>query len=251
MQKAELYKLDIDKIEVDIYWELLFNGRQSAYTLSKKLQLPRSTVYDKITRLTGLGYLNWSTENGNKRYVEASTPESVANIYKDKLAEIQDKQTLLNNLSNFYKESPQQGLQLDIKYYQGIKGIEQIVWNTLSCKSKIMYGFSDFNRNTVLSKRFIADHQREAEIRGPIDNIIINQSRVDEVRELIKEYPLKARVIPSEKFSIQGDTYIYDDMYAVTLFRGDNIYGFEIKNEEYAKLQLSLFMLLWEMGEEV
>jgi hypothetical protein len=109
-----------------------------------------------------------------------------------------------------------------------------------------MYGYSAWDRNQFLSQKFMALHQREAILRGPRDHVIVNDERLGEILPYLADYPLEVRSIPKEQLYISGDFYIYDDIYAMSLFEGERIVGIEIQNAEFVKVQKSIFENLWK-----
>lgn len=251
MQKNDLLKLNLEDFEVDIYWALLIEGKQSVYKLAKDLQIPRSTMYGYVSTLIAKGYLVWSNTKKSVKCVEAVRPENVKRVFELEKRKIDEYENVLTDLNTFVLDLNKQPLQLNIRYYEGVEGLEQIVWNTLSCKSGNMYGFCDWDRNHYLPNSFIELHKKEVWIRGPKDHIIAKKERIHDVADLKKDYPIEVRGLSTHKFYINGDTYIYDNIFAATMIKDGKINGFEIENEEFAKLQLSTFMLLWDIAEEI
>jgi len=251
MNKEDLKKLDLEKHEIDIYWKLLNEGKMSVYKLAKELNVPRSTMYGYTATLVSRGYLTWSSVKKGKKSIEAVNPQNISRIYELEKKKIEGYQDTLQDLLQYTKIKKNNSLAMDIRYYEGVSGLEQIVWNTLSCKSGNMYGISDWDRNYYLPKDFVDLHQKEVWIRGPKDHIITKEGRVHDIKKHVENYPLEIRTLPTEKLFFNGDTYIYDNIFAATIFRDGNIFGFEIENEEFAKIQLSSFMLLWELADLV
>ena len=121
----------------------------------------------------------------------------------------------------------------------------------MDAKKTDMYGYSAWDRNNLLSKNFIELHQKEALVRGPVDHVIINENRLEEIKKYLKTYPLEVRYIPRKKLYISGDTYIYNNIFAVTFFNENKIIGIEIENEELVKVQKSIFMNLWNSAKRI
>ena len=93
-----------------------------------------------------------------------------------------------------------------MKYYSGVEGLEQIVWNTLSSKDKNMYGYSSWDRNNFLSQKYIDVHQKEALLRGPKDHVIVNDERIlkedfSVILNYMKIYPLEMRYLRESSYS--------------------------------------------------
>lgn len=251
MEKESLLQLNLSELEVDIYWSLLLNGRQSVYKLAKDLKIPRSSMYGYVDGLVSKGFLNWSIYKKGARQIEAVQPEKVKLVFELEKQKLSHYEDVLGDLGSFIKNLKEKPIKMDIRYYEGVSGLEQIIWNTLSCKSGNMYGLSDWDRNYYLSNSFIELHMREAWKRGPKDHIITRKERVTNVQKHLEKYPLEIKVLSSDKFFVNGDTYIYDDIFAATIVKDGQIFGFEIQNELFAKLQLSTFMLLWDMAKVV
>lgn len=249
--KKDLTNLNLTKREIDIYWHLLHHGKMTVYKLAKDLNIPRSTVYGIVNSLISSGYLNSTATSKNKSFYDAIKPDQLILQIEKENEELQEQKNILSNLAIQIQNLGQSPLEMNIKYYEGESGLEQIIWNTLNCKSGNMYGISDWDRNHYLSNKFIDLHMREAHIRGPIDHLITKEGRVKDVIPHLKNYPLVVKTLPAEKLAINGDTYIYDNVFASTIVIDEQIYGFEIYNEAVAKLQLSIFMMLWQVADEL
>lgn len=248
--KKKLYNLNLSEREVEVYWKLLHEGAQSVYKLSKELSIPRSTMYGVVNRMVQKGFAVWIEARRGKRKVKPTDPEILMKKIKEKEQKLKKGKEVVNSIKTYMEVLSSEPFTTNVKYYEGEKGLQQIIWNTLKCKSGKMYGYSSWERHRYLSKKFIELHQKEALKRGPKDHAIINDKKVTKksikaMFEYMKTYPLEIRHISSDDLNIYGDTYIYDNIFAVTVFKNGRIFGLEIENEDIVKVQKSLFDNMW------
>ena len=254
--KNDLKILDLAEKEIDVYWLLLHEGTQSVYQLSKRLSIPRSTLYGIVNIMVQKGFLVWVPKGKGKRNVEAVQPATLRKNFHKKKQNILQAQKVISSLKSYIGLVKQEPFTTNVKYYSGVEGLEQIVWNTLSSRDKNMYGYSSWDRNKFLSKKYIDIHQKEALLRGPKDHVIVNEKRIlkedfSVILNYMEIYPLEMRYLPSKDLYISGDTYIYDNVFAIAFYKNENIFGVEIENEEFVKVQKSIFDNLWKQAKDI
>jgi len=91
----EIFKLlseyGLKNNEIRIFIHLIEKGRLTAYRLAKDLGVHRSTMYDILERLIDRGFINKISDRRTLYYG--------ANEIKDIIAQIRDKENILNSLS--------------------------------------------------------------------------------------------------------------------------------------------------------
>lgn len=243
--------LGLSEIDIRIYLHVLKSGTQSVYRIAKELQISRSTMYGLVTQLVHKGLLAWVYQNNKSKYVSAVEPKDLKHIVDEKRHEANEINDSLHLVQQYIDTTRNTSFFTDVRYFTGAKGLEQIVWNTLESKENAICGYSAFNRNDYLSKQFIAVHRREAQRRQGVNHCIVNEQRFSTGRHYLKEYPLEVRFIPASVVAIKGDIYLYDNVYAMSFFSGNSIFGFEIVNQEFVDVQKSLFNNLWNQAKSL
>src|SRR3990167_9090960 len=150
--KEKLEKLGLTKLETDIFWYLLHNNQQSVYKLSKELSVPRSNMYGIINGLVKRGFVNWQVGKKDKRYVEAVKPEHLGKELQKQKDSIKEAEYTVRALAKYLSFINKEPFKTQVRYYEGREGLEQLVWNTLSCKDGNMYGYSAWDRNKLLTQ---------------------------------------------------------------------------------------------------
>lgn len=251
ISKELLNNIGLEKGEIEPYWYLLNCGKEiSVYTLAKELKISRSTMYGIANSLVRKGFVVWISKEKENRYLKVSSGVGLDRLILTEKRKVESYTSSISEISKYIASATQNPFETHVKYYSGVEGLEQIIWNTLSAKGD-MYGYSSWDRNTLLSKTFIEQHQQEAKNRGPIDHVIVNESRVENVKQYLLQYPLKVRFLPKSKLDIKGDTYIYDNTFALTFYNDVQIFGLEIENKDFVSVQVDLFKSMWEIAEEI
>src|SRR3989344_7822284 len=79
-----LQKFGLSEKEARVYIANLELGNSLAGEIAIKANLPRTLVYDILERLIDLGLASYAIKN-NKKYFQASNPEELSRILKEKL----------------------------------------------------------------------------------------------------------------------------------------------------------------------
>src|SRR3989338_11529589 len=80
---ASLQRFGLSEKEAKTYLACLELGETGAGDISIKSNLPRTLVYDILERLIDIGLASYAIKN-NKKYFQASNPEKLSRILKEK-----------------------------------------------------------------------------------------------------------------------------------------------------------------------
>lgn len=118
-----------------------------------------------------------------------------------------------------------------------------------------MVGYSIYGRKEIIGRQFLEKYTAEFNRRKLLDKVIINKKIITRVRKALKgihqQTKENVRIIPDKDFYISGDTYIYNNIYAVNFWNKGEIVGVEIENPEIAKVQKSIFYSLWRRAKSL
>lgn len=251
IHKNTFSKLGLNQNEGRIYIHLLQNGNQSVYKIAKDLQISRSTTYGLVNQMVKAGFLTWIASDKSSKHIDAISPEDLAHLARQKRQEADEIEKSLQLTQDFINSTKNTNFSTDVRYFPGQKGLEQLIWNTLKAKKKEMYGYSAFDRNEHLPDKFIMAHLQEARIRGPRDHVIVNEERKDSIIKYLSDYPLEVRFLPWSELAIAGDIYMYDNIFAISFYKSNTLFGLEIENQEFVDIQMSMFENLWKRAEVV
>jgi sugar-specific transcriptional regulator TrmB len=252
----KLTPFGVSQEEARIY--LFLNGKepQTALVISRSLDIPRTSVYDLVSRLTELGFVRKVVRYKSQSYEAApvSFLQTFIDKEKERVTGLTENATLLTSaLTHPLIDLP----NTKIRYYHGASGLRQIIWNSLSAHKETV-GYTLYHRRDIVgvafSKRFALEFTRLS-LR---DRVIINPKA--EVYSYIKSYVKPEshqdtkndiRVLPEKTIYISGDTIIYDDIFAVSYWKQGEVVGVEIENAEFVKTQKSIFETLWAIAKPI
>lgn len=250
----KLSTFNLSEIEGRIYLHLSESQPQPVLTLSRLLNIPRTTVYDAITKLLEKGLVERVINHKSTTY-KASSLENFQKIInqtdelsKEMTSALKDLQSNLRKK----KDSPQ---STQVRYYQGPEGLRQMIWNCLKAKDEIV-GYSIFGRVEVVGASFYQRFVDEFARRNLTDRVIANPTPrtlayighdVTPGRHQLKGQNI--RTIVAEDLYIAGDIMIYNNIYAVSYWQGGEVVGVELENADLVKHERSIFELLWRSAK--
>jgi len=242
-----LLNLGFSEKEIQIYQLLLTRDTASITNISKSTNIPRTTIYRICEDLINKNLLEWVIDQNGKK-ARCSNINSLRQIIFNKKDELENISKVVNNLISVIKYNPKKVPQTQVRYYKGKEGTKQIVWNTLEAEKETL-GYSVYGRKEIIGEKFNNKFAIEFKKRNLIDRVITNQKFIPRIKKALagihQQIYDHVRIIPEKDFYVSGDTYIYNNIYAVSFWNKDEIVGVEIENPEIAKVQKSIFNYLW------
>ncbi|MCA9378916.1 helix-turn-helix domain-containing protein [Candidatus Dojkabacteria bacterium] len=251
---TNLQKIGLDPEESTVYLELTNHQAISILELSKHCGIPRSTVYRVCENLVNRRYAEWVVPKRGAK-VKAIFPKQLSFLVKDRQEEAKEVHHALHDLSRMINGPLQNVSATQVRYYEGIAGLKQTIWNSLQAKGEII-GYSTYGRREIVTDKWYAKYVREFRLRKLRDRVITNEQAVGYLRKFMDplnhQQEIKdVRLLPQSKFYISGDVSIYNNVYSVSYWKQGEIVGVEIENPEMVKTQKSIFELLWEQAESL
>lgn len=136
-----LTELGLSEKEARVYLALLELGSGSVADIANRAGIKRTSVYNFIDRLIGLGVVIQSTNNP-KTY-QAVGPERLATIQEERLAAIKERLPELSALTNLSDTKPR------IQYFEGTTQMQQIEREVLNSKKELL---AIWNRKRVVEQ---------------------------------------------------------------------------------------------------
>lgn len=242
--------LRFSKIEVRVYISLLKNGEMTVLQLSRETGIERTKLYRLLDSMMSRGVVVERLDYNKKFLLPCSTSvleELAAN-------EIENSSYLAKTLPSFLegvKDLANISQPTTVKFYRGVEGIKQVLWNELSAKDNLCtYSFRVLQE--VVSEKFFLKWSREVEIRG----LTVKDLRSSEFLMSAKSFPALPfkgdliRYVSPEVLEIPIEMDIYNDTVSIFNWHKGDVYAVEIKDEKLAKMQKQIFNILWEMGKE-
>lgn len=248
-----LRKLGLSENQAHIYLTLVQEGELRIQEIADLTKIPRSSVYENLKELFRIGLIEKLIDQKFAR-IKAYPIGNLKHRFNEKLHKYE---VLLNDLDRIEKEiiaiqdnaSPS---QTTVRYYKGVSGARQLFWNSLKTKS-VIYVYSFYGRSKFLGRKFYRDFVRESQEADIKERVLINPTqralsliKEDADSQLGRTKIKDIHYLPYTDVSIEGETFIYDDIYAQINLIADEITGFEIESRTFTKMQRSIFKMLWD-----
>ncbi len=237
MNEKLLESAGLTKLEIKVYLAILDLGSALVGVISRKSGAHRRSVYDVLDRLIEKGLVSYILTN-NRRYYQATNPERLTELIKEKqnnIAEILPELMLKFNLAKEKQET---------NFFRGKEGLKTIFYDQLNeGKTICIIGGSEQAAEVI---RYFFEKYDKERIRKKI-KVKILFSR--EAKSKIKRIPLsEIRFLP-EGFGGLASTNIYGNKVAIIVWSRTNPLGILIKQKEVAESYLKYFELLWKIGK--
>jgi sugar-specific transcriptional regulator TrmB len=249
----ELTRFGLNKVEAQIYLHLVGKQPKSMLEIAQELGLPRTSVYDNALKLAEKGLIEKIVKFKSQK-LQAYPLSILQGLIDKEQSRIQTLQTTLAELETRIAQVATVPFSTEVRYYQGVKGFQQMMWNSLKAKGETI-GYSQFGRVDVVGKKFTQKHYDEIIRRGTKDRVITNPApemlkylTVDPFSEERHAFQ-QTRIMPVDKLYISGDTTIYNNIFAVAYWQQGEVVGVEIENPELVKTQQSIFEQMWQLAE--
>lgn len=256
--KSELVKLGLSENQALIYLLLIHHGELRIQEIANLAGIPRSSVYENLKALSEFGLIEKIVDDNFVR-IKAYPVGSIRHSLNEKLLDIQTLMSNLDNLDKAIELLPKTNFPKTtvVRYYKGVSGARQLLWNTLKTKDTI-YVYSAWGRGRYVGMKFYKSFVRESRERGFKEKVLVNPT--DRVLDSITKYagsstgrtlPEYIRAISEEDVLMKGETLIYDNIYAQLYLREEEINGFEIESQNFTGMQKSIFETLWNMAKPI
>ncbi len=158
--KQHLEQIGLEEREARIYLTLANTGVTSVTRLSKRLGIPRTTIYRVCESLNRKKFVEWVIQRQGKK-VKAVVPQKLDIVIKQKKEELRSVENALEKLKQLNLGPKNKCKQTEVRYYHGLEGGRQLIWNTLKAHHNI-YGYTCFDRIEVFGLTFDQEYNLEA-----------------------------------------------------------------------------------------
>ena len=216
-----------------MYTALIEHGPSLAGFISRRTGLHRRSVYDVTEMLIKKGLVGYILKN-NRRYFEASPPQKIIDILKEKEALLQP--VVLHLAEKFNMNVEKQ----ETNFYKGKEGLKTVFEDQLHYKEVLILGAS-ISAYDILQFYFIwYDKKRK---KKKIKARILTSDRN------MKHIALSdIRYLP-EKYISPVAINIYGDKTAIILWSREPL-AIVIKNKEITRGYKNYFEVLWKVGKK-
>lgn len=235
-----------------VYLELLYSGPQSALFLSKKLSLPRASIYDAIHILEKKSLVVSQEENGKSTF-SISDPKNISQMLDSSAEDILKAQREFKKLLPTILESPRVS-EPKIRMFSGREGCQQTLRDILWYENTLTYTLWSMDKILkVITPEFLKWHNERRVSR----NISLHSIRTAEDRPSADKYEfngagkahLRELRFLSEGIDLSMSYWIYGDNVAF-VSSGAELYGFIVHSKEFSEMMLIHFKLLWQQAKK-
>jgi len=252
MEKEALHSLKaagLSEKESLIYLDLQQNGESQTGKICERTKIPSSHIYSLLQTLLEKGLISYKLIN-NVKVFRASPPESLKNLFEEKESQIkEEKNKLLDIISNLNKSPLQTARLNDFRYFQGIRGIKSLYTEIINAwkPGEEYYIASAPLESFRKLEGFFVEIVHKKRIKDKVKlKMLINQNS-DKYAPIRKNMPLtEVRYLDLNTKTEYGvlNEYFFMITYA------EEPYGLLIKDHNFAQTYKLFFELLWQQAKK-
>lgn len=235
-----------------VYQALVLRGAMSLSELSRESGVERTRLYRQVPDWVAQGLLQELLAYKSRRYA-AVEPAMLASKLGEQKKRIEELELQLPEIEKLANETMSKQ-KTKVKYYRGIEGIKQILWNESKARSEVV-GYTYRNLIEVVGKEFFEEYARELEK----NKVKMRDLRADAFMESTKSESFVRRHIehsgwrylPDSTMRLTHNLDVHDDVVAMYYWDDNDVWGVEIQNARMAEMQRSIFETLWGIAKEV
>lgn len=235
-----------------VYQALVLNGSMSLSELSRESGVERTRLYRQVPEWVADGLIQELLAYKSRRFA-AVEPTMLASKLAEQKKLIAELELQIPDIEQIASEA--MGRQkTQVKYYRGVEGIKQILWNESKAKSEIV-AYTYRNLIEVVGKEFFEEYARELEK----NKVKMRDLRADAFMEsakreiFVRRHIEKSswRYLPDSSMNLTHNLDVYDDVIAMYYWDDNEVWGVEIQNARMAAMQRSIFETLWGIAKKV
>jgi len=236
MMIEQLNEAGLTGNESRLYLTLLELGPSNAGAISRKSGLHRRVVYDTIDMLSKKGLVGYIKRN-NVKLFQASSPERISEIIKEKEGQVSEIMPQLLDLYSKTKEKE------ETNFYKGKNGLKTVFEDQISEGKEIAILGASPLAYEVLQFYFKWFDKRRIESKIKVRAIFNKTEKkvsipYSQIRYLPKEY--------SSPLALN----IYSDKVAIILWSKENPLAIVIRNQEISEGYKKYFELMWKIAKK-
>ncbi len=232
--------------EITAYLFLLQHGPQTVLSLSRGLKTGRTKLYPLLEKLADNQLITVHERHYGTSY-EAHDPEVIDFLVNEREQQVRNLReqlpSALHQLQELRQESPTTSKIIE---YRGVDGLKQMNWNLTKAEKEFrVLELSGLDKH--LGKHFADKMRSRFNEKGLTSYDLTN--RKNRSREPGAESDQAfTRYIDPKLFTIEFETYIYNNVVTLLSYDSNDVFGVEIHNDKLARQQKQLFDLLWSQA---
>lgn len=244
--EEQLTRLGFDEKEARFYLAALELGQAPVRVVAEKAGISRTNAYDVLARLRQKGAVSQVERGATRRRRFDVAAEEPGRLLRSLDEQRHVLESILPELRSIYNRS---SVKPRVRFYEGLEGIRTVLYDTLTCRSKLLLGILSMRDLLDVPGRREMEEYIRARIRAGVFLRVL-RSREKDVGNIWPTSPAELRELrytpPGLVFTMT--TWIYDEKVAIISSRREN-FGMTIESEEFAAMQANLFSVLWAASE--
>lgn len=247
-------RLNLTEDQAQVYTYLHVLGPSSVLALSKALSTGRTRLYPILDALAALHLVIVHDRHYGTTY-EAASPQSLEFLVHEKETTVENLREELFDAQNALRQlSAQSTRGSRVVEYRGVDGLKQINFNaTKAVKEFCIYEVAHLDEHQNMPASFVNRLRQTWFDKNITSRDLTNNPdwQRHSIGQPKYEKLQRASYIDPKIFTIELETYVYNNCIAYLHYEEDEIFGVEIYNENLARQQKQLFEILWSMGTEI
>lgn len=249
---SQLKQYGLDENEAEIYLYLLKNGERTALSLSKELHRGRTQVY-RLLDVLYEKHLVYQRLESRGLIFGAYSSSRLELLLAEKESDIQ---ALRSQSEALFKHidalSPTFTRNTQIRYHTGVKGLEQVTWNSTKAKNTLRIYEKEQDMSAFIEAH-TAERIREEFVKNSVHiKQLTNKKHIQnhtQVTDLIQLW--EPRFLSPKKLKIEYEVLVYNNVYTMYHFVGNDVFCVELYDDKLASMQTQLFDLIWANAKKM
>lgn len=246
MNEKILLKLGLTNVQAEIFSCLLQNGKMKASDISKIIKRPRGVVYRGLEELIDFALVLKKESKLGVTLFMAEHPSNLEKVLENKEKELEKtKKEFNNSLPDFISAYNLVSNKPGIKFYEGEKGIEKSLNDTLKSKT-IIYTFADIEAVEKNVKEINDAYSKRREKTNILKKIIIADTTFN--RKFLKNFSSEKtefKFLPKNFYNFSSGMQIYDNKVSYQVISTENKMAIIIEDKNIYQMNKLLFEYLW------
>lgn len=242
--KEALNSIGLSEREVKVYLACLKLGSATVNQISKEAGTFRTYTYDILKSLMEEGLVS-SVMKGRAQYFEASDPERIIEILKEREDQIKEVLPQLKQLKQTITKKP------TVEFFEGLAGLKLIHDTILREKPNEIRVYGNPEQHYEIMKFYLPRFVKKRVKLGIKARVIIKDSRV--AREWMKgkekEELRQTKFFPEQPRDFPSVTYMWNNKIAYFTIE-KKVIAVIIKDENIAKAQKAVFENMWKFSSK-
>ena len=239
-----LQEQGLSEKEAKVYVACLELGDTTAGDVSFKSKLPRTLVYDLLSKLIEKGLIAYVIKN-NIKYFKASEPQQFIKTLKEKQKGIEE---ILPQLTLLQKSKSVRGPQVEV--YEGKEGMKAVMNDILKSKVTEFFAYGSSRSSWEVIPTFMHHWHNERIKQKIMMNVLYNNTKA--TKEKIKKAKESLQYVKYKLMPIELESptafVIYGDKVVLQSWTKEP-FAVMIENKEMAKNHKKYFEALWMIAK--